>query len=464
MGRGKYQKEGALISVIIPVYNVRMYLKKCIESIIHQTYGNLEILIVDDGSDDGSEAICDQYVEQDHRIKVFHKDNGGLASARNYGLQYAGGDYIGFVDSDDYIDAGMYEHLIDVMYEEVDLASCGLREEYVRRYRRRYLASNFTRGYQIMNNCEAMRELLLSRAFNFSVCNKLFKKRVFDNITFPEGRSSEDIPVMYEIFSNINYAVNNGYAEYHYVHHPESITKGNFFEGRMDYYYYTKKILDSVSIEYPQYKGEALALYLKSVYSLICQIINSSNRKKYTETFRILKGILIENEKTVKESSYIEKDTRKDMLFILEKDFDEKSEGVQDRLQNNPDKDKIKKLSEFYNILVQWVSLKEKGITIGDFMKKKGYNTVAIYGMKELGELLYGELRNSGVNVKYIVDQFCDPILIDVPVLKPEEPLLPVDVVIVTAIHCFEEIKGILKSKIDCPVFSLEDVLFVEYE
>ena len=84
--------------------------------------------------------------------------------------------------------------------------------------------------------------------------------------------------------------------------------------------------------------------------------------------------------------------------------------------------------------------------------------------MKELGELLYGELRNSGVNVKYIVDQFCDPILIDVPVLKPEEPLLPVDVVIVTAIHCFEEIKGILKSKIDCPVFSLEDVLFVEYE
>ena len=205
MGRGKYQKEGALISVIIPVYNVRMYLKKCIESIIHQTYGNLEILIVDDGSDDGSEAICDQYGEQDHRIKVFHKDNGGLASARNYGLQYAGGDYIGFVDSDDYIDAGMYEHLIDVMYEEVDLASCGLREEYVRRYRRRYLASNFTRGYQIMNNCEAMRELLLSRAFNFSVCNKLFKKRVFDNITFPEGRSSEDIPVMYEIFSNINY-------------------------------------------------------------------------------------------------------------------------------------------------------------------------------------------------------------------------------------------------------------------
>ena len=177
-----------------------------------------------------------------------------------------------------------------------------------------------------------------------------------------------------------------------------------------------------------------------------------------------MKGILIENEKTVKESSYIEKDTRKDMLFILEKDFDEKSEGVQDRLQNNPDKDKIKKLSEFYNILVQWVSLKEKGITIGDFMKKKGYNTVAIYGMKELGELLYGELRNSGVNVKYIVDQFCDPILIDVPVLKPEEPLLPVDVVIVTAIHCFEEIKGILKSKIDCPVFSLEDVLFVEYE
>ena len=97
-------------------------------------------------------------------------------------------------------------------------------------------------------------------------------------------------------------------------------------------------------------------------------------------------------------------------------------------------------------------------------MKRNGYRTVAVYGMKELGELLYEELRNADVRVEYVVDQFREPIFIDVPVLKPDEPLPPVDVVIVTAVHYFEEIRESLKDKIDCPIWSLEDVLFFEYE
>lgn len=458
------EKRNALISIIIPVYNVLPYLKKCIESVISQTYRNLEILLIDDGSDDGSEAVCDQFEKQDQRIKVFHKCNGGLSSARNYGLRYATGDYIGFVDSDDYIDRKMYEHLIEAMNEKVDLAACGVREEYVRRYKRKYRASDVTSEYRIMDNQEAMRELLLQRGFGFSVCNKLFKRKLFDHVAFPEGRSSEDIPVIYQIFSMIGYVVNNGYADYYYVHRQGSITAGDFFEGRLDYYYYAKEVLDHVSANYPQYKNEAMAFCVKSAYSIMGQIVSSSNKWKYQETYMMLKGILADNEKIIRESSFIDENTRKDMLLKLENHFEQQFGNIYEEPKNHSDKDKIRKLSEFYNCLVQWISLKEKGITAGNFMRKKGYQTAAIYGMKELGELLYQEMKNSGVCVAYIIDQFPESIFIDVPVLKPEKPLLPVDVIIVTAIHYFEEIKEELKSKTDCEICSLEDVLFFEEE
>jgi len=431
--------------------------------VINQTYRNLEILLVDDGSDDGSGLVCKQYEKQDQRIKVFHKRNGGLSSARNYGLEYASGDYIGFVDSDDYIEIQMYEHLMEVMDENVDLAACGVREEYIRRYKRNYHASNFTSKYQIMDNRQAMRELLLLGAFGFSVCNKLFKRKLFDQISFPEGRSSEDIPVIYKIFSQIRYAVNNGYADYHYVHRQGSITGGDFFEGRMDFYYYTKEILDQVSVRYPEYKNEALALSIKSVYSIMCQIGNSSNKLEYQGIYKMLKGILAENETIVRESGYIDETTRNDMLLKIKNGLGNEFENIYHKPQNYPDKDKIVKLSEFYNVLVQWISLKERGITAGDFMRKNGYKTAAVYGMKELGELLYQEMRNSGVCVKYVIDQFPESIFVDVPVLRPDEDLLPVDVIIVTAIHYFEKIKETLKSKIECKICSLEDVLFFEY-
>lgn len=453
-----------LISVIIPVYNVMPYLKKCINSVISQTYGNLEILLIDDGSDDGSGVICDEYERQDKRIKVFHKRNGGLADARNYGLQYAAGDYIGFVDGDDYIDIHMYEHLITVMDEGVDLAACGVREEYIKRYKRMYYAYNFTCGYRLMNRREAMRELLMLRVFGFSVCNKLFKRKLFEGVFFPEGRSSEDIPVIYKIFSNANCVVSNGYADYHYVHRPGSITGGDFFDRRMDYCSFTKEILDDVSVNYPQYRSEALALYVKSAYSVMGQILNSSNKAEYRKICRLLQDVLAENEETVRHSVYIDENTRKDMLSKLEMNLDKEFVESRDVPQNIVYKDKIGKLSEFYNILIQWLSLRQKGITAGDFMRKNGYKTVAVYGMKELGELLYKELRNEGICVKYVIDRFTESVFIDVPVLKPDEPLCPVDVIVVTAVHFYEEIRESLTGRVDIPIRSLEDVLFFEYE
>ena len=121
---------GSLISVIIPVYKVERYLPRCIDSILSQTYKNIELLLIDDGSPDSSGDICDEYAEKDPRVRMFHKENGGVSSARNLGLDEAKGDYIGFVDSDDYIAPGMYEKLVELIEDNnADIAVC--RSSYI---------------------------------------------------------------------------------------------------------------------------------------------------------------------------------------------------------------------------------------------------------------------------------------------------------------------------------------------
>ena len=116
------------ISVVVPVYNVEQYLEKCVNSIINQTYKNLEIILVDDGATDKSGKLCDELAKLDNRIMAYHKKNGGLSDARNYGVERATGDYIGFVDGDDYIDVEMYEKLYEAIKKEnVDVAECNLK-------------------------------------------------------------------------------------------------------------------------------------------------------------------------------------------------------------------------------------------------------------------------------------------------------------------------------------------------
>lgn len=116
------------ISIIVPIYKVEQFIDKCIDSIVNQSYNNLEIILIDDGSPDRCPEICDEWAKKDSRIKVIHKENGGAASARNAGLEIATGDYIGFVDSDDWIDKDMYEFLIKQLPEDADFIRCSLRK------------------------------------------------------------------------------------------------------------------------------------------------------------------------------------------------------------------------------------------------------------------------------------------------------------------------------------------------
>lgn len=182
-----------LISVIVPVYNVEPYLRKCLDSILAQTYTNLEIIVVDDGSTDGSGRICDEYAAKDARIRVIHKANGGLSDARNAGMAVAKGSYIGFVDSDDYVAPKMYEMLyLFAVKNELDVAMCCAYEV----YGDRILGNNKQFNPIILNDREKIVELILiphGAGVQINVWTKLYKKDVVAPIHFKTGKSYEDV-------------------------------------------------------------------------------------------------------------------------------------------------------------------------------------------------------------------------------------------------------------------------------
>lgn len=186
-----------LISVIIPIYNVEKYLDRCIESVVNQTHKNLEIILVDDGSPDNCPQICDAWAKKDNRVKVIHKENGGLSSARNAGLDMATGDYIGFIDSDDYISLDTYKTLLKIIVEQNVMVSgvnaiCfneGEKPSEIKGTKELHKTDYFTfvKG-------------LLTRKTISSVCSKLFDRKLCENARFKEGRTNEDSLFLFYLF------------------------------------------------------------------------------------------------------------------------------------------------------------------------------------------------------------------------------------------------------------------------
>ena len=182
------------VSVIVPIYQVEKYLRKCIDSIINQTYKNLEIILVDDGSPDLCGKICDEYAEKDVRIKVIHKENGGLSDARNAGLDIACGDYIVFVDSDDYIAHDMIEKLYEsLVNNDADMALCSF--EYVDEDGNIIKKEGFTSPIknEVLSKKEMLCKLLENKHWYYSIaCNKLYKNNLMQDIRFPKEKIHED--------------------------------------------------------------------------------------------------------------------------------------------------------------------------------------------------------------------------------------------------------------------------------
>ncbi len=210
-----------LISIIIPVYNVEEYLDRCIQSVLHQTYQTLEIILVDDGSTDHSGQMCDVYAKSDKRIKVVHKPNGGLSDARNAGLKVATGIYIGYVDSDDWIELDMYERMYTACVDnQAELAIC----RYVTEYSTKDFnptTSNVESNQVVPLSREALLKIYICGHDQYviynSVWSKLFHKDLVKDMFFPKGRNSEDIMYTTKAFCKLKKAVYMDTGFYHYV-------------------------------------------------------------------------------------------------------------------------------------------------------------------------------------------------------------------------------------------------------
>ncbi len=255
-----------LLSIIIPIYNVEKYLERCINSVLDQTYQNLQIILVDDGSTDGSRDICDKYKILDARIRVIHKSNGGAADARNKGLQIAEGEYIGFVDADDYVALDMYERLYDALEERgCDIACCGRINRFDKSVKSRLRIDYTKKCVTLLTNKKAMKTLFLYDGIDFSPCDKLFRVKVLKGLQFPTGRSSEDIPVIYEAFKRANSVVHIGSAKYNYCHRKDSSSGRRFYRQRMDYFYFIRDIYRDATIYYPMLNKEAEVMLQRAI-------------------------------------------------------------------------------------------------------------------------------------------------------------------------------------------------------
>lgn len=224
-----------LISVIVPVYNAQKYIGECVKSLLDQTYSNIEIILVDDGSIDSSLFICKKISCIDSRVRVFHKENGGVASARNYGIRMARGQYIGFMDNDDYIEPDMYETLLSELKKTNAAVAQILVENVDEEHHPIGMVGRQKHFIEKIPSRKFKKDLLCQKG-NITCWSKLFKYEVLQDYCFIDGRWNEDVLLLYRIFSDPKYeeVVSVDKIGYHYVQRKGSYSKAGFNQGYID--------------------------------------------------------------------------------------------------------------------------------------------------------------------------------------------------------------------------------------
>ncbi len=220
----KRTKRNDLISVIVPVYHVEKYLARCIESILTQTYTNFELLLVNDGSTDGSLKICENYQVQDNRVKCFHKNNGGLSDARNYGLERMEGKYVTFIDSDDFVGSDYLKILFEMMEDDSpDVTIIGVEDFYKDKAPMHHPQKDVR---SVIKSENIFRELVMFDKFTWSACGKLFKRELFEKNRFPVGALYEDLRTIPYILCTCNKICCSSVKQYfYYINRVGSITR-----------------------------------------------------------------------------------------------------------------------------------------------------------------------------------------------------------------------------------------------
>ena len=269
-----------LISVIVPVYKVEPYLRDCVDSILAQTYRNLEIILVDDGSPDNCPAICDEYAEKDSRVRVIHRENGGLSDARNAGLSVCSGEYLMFVDSDDMLTLTS----VNILYTlAVECQAQLVIGDYVRFDNEPEIpVINASSDVKTLNNTEAMAEMFQKGCASWA---RLYRTSVHKNTLFPKGEINEDEAIVLPLLENCEKVVVTKQVVYLYRCRPESITTASFSPKKLAWYRHCKANLEWIQSHHPELTDLAAARYRSSIlWSLTEMALAEGAYKNETKT------------------------------------------------------------------------------------------------------------------------------------------------------------------------------------
>ena len=277
-----------LVSVIVPIYKVEKYMHRCVDSIINQTYKKIEIILVDDGSPDSCGKICDEYAEKDNRIKVIHKENGGLSDARNAGIDIAKGNYLTFIDSDDYVTEDYVEFLLNLLKEsDADMSVC----KHTIVYNDSKYIDTGTKKYYLAEPRQILEMLLYSDDFDVSTWAKLYKKELFCNIRFPKDRLFEDSATTYKLIDLCKKIAFKSESKYFYVIRDDSITTKEFNSKKFDLIKSTEEMVTYIEKKYSDLKK---GCERRLMYSYLSTLMNLAEVDKKSENYEEYKKQLME--------------------------------------------------------------------------------------------------------------------------------------------------------------------------
>lgn len=266
-------RKNKMVSVIVPVYNVEAYIDKCLNSLCNQTFKDIEIIVVDDGSTDKSPEIIKKHADIDSRILYFRKDNGGLSSARNFGINKAAGEYIGFVDSDDWVDKYFVEHLLSAMVEDSsDISICNI--SYINENGVENRNVPHINKHIVLDKDSAFKELLLGKQYRFHAVNKLYKRYLFfdPDIKYPIGKMFEDVATTYKVFYKANcVSIINEKLYYYLQKRKGSILSSAFNDKNFELLEAMEQVLNYTRENEIKCDNEMQCFYVNNVIGLMSQ-------------------------------------------------------------------------------------------------------------------------------------------------------------------------------------------------
>ena len=277
------------LSIIVPVYKVRRHLQRCIESILQQTYTDYELILVDDGSPDNCGAICERYAQECDKVKVIHKKNGGLSSARNAGIAAARGEYITFVDGDDTVAEGTYYYNMHILQTNPDIDI--LEYPIIKYYESpRSEIISFT-SEKVKGNSNVFKDWIKRKGYNHCfACNKIYRADMFMFIRYPEGEVFEDILITPQLFEGSENVYYSGYGFYYYYDHPESISNTYSFRSKFFIYRNFVQLHEKVS-KHPELKEQAHDILFHCTDNLIDLLrCRDGEKNQYKEAIAMLDG------------------------------------------------------------------------------------------------------------------------------------------------------------------------------